>query len=258
VAFVWNRPNDTLGLLETLRSPFHARRTWDPEADSLRALAWLSLCDDPASQRELDELDARYRPLKADVDVMLSWSADEPERAFDVMMGENDLPVGFWYDILRNRTLSGLVDRVARIDAERERVGQNEASSVAFRVAVDGILDADRLRVRREAGKVGLQELARRSARLDEVFARADALRANPRPFPRRIWEVWDDDVGLPLDYATEPRWEAWPYNGEFWADELGSYRYSAESRCEERGETIPGFASPSGRGGLVGQPTSR
>ena len=41
-----------------------------------------------------------------------------------------------------------------------------------------------------------------------------------------------ESDATKTIDYATTPGIIFWPFNGEFWPDELGYYRYTEHASC--------------------------
>jgi hypothetical protein len=41
-----------------------------------------------------------------------------------------------------------------------------------------------------------------------------------------------DQFSGMTLDFATSVEFIYWPFNGEFWEDELGYYRYTEQGSC--------------------------
>jgi hypothetical protein len=38
---------------------------------------------------------------------------------------------------------------------------------------------------------------------------------------------------GMQLDFATSVEYIYWPFNGEFWKDELGYYHYTEQGSCK-------------------------
>jgi hypothetical protein len=38
----------------------------------------------------------------------------------------------------------------------------------------------------------------------------------------------------VPIDFSTSKEIIYWPFNGEFWQDELGYYRYTEKSACHK------------------------
>ena len=46
-------------------------------------------------------------------------------------------------------------------------------------------------------------------------------------------FEALTDQSKFDVDFATSPDLIYWPFNGEFWADELGYYNYTEQSSCQ-------------------------
>ena len=44
-----------------------------------------------------------------------------------------------------------------------------------------------------------------------------------------------DESATKPVDFATDPTIIYWPFNGEFWVDELGYYRYTERGACNNK-----------------------
>jgi hypothetical protein len=45
--------------------------------------------------------------------------------------------------------------------------------------------------------------------------------------------DISDLSKKLDLDFATAKTFMYWPFNGEFWQDELGYYHYAEQGSCQ-------------------------
>jgi hypothetical protein len=101
------------------------------------------------------------------------------------------------------------------------------------------VIEADRQRYKDKAGRALLQEMLEQYRVVDGLlqdadvleFEIADALRAD------YMFKLNNPDVApiddAPIDYATDPTIIFWPFNGEFWRDELAQYRYTEQGSCK-------------------------
>jgi hypothetical protein len=92
---------------------------------------------------------------------------------------------------------------------------------------------AERARTALAMERSELRELLGQALRLDfEIAGREKELAADPQQkvavAPRRPRTQVDDDE------------ELWPFQGEYWRDELGSYRFQLSDRCARLPKTAP------------------
>jgi hypothetical protein len=91
---------------------------------------------------------------------------------------------------------------------------------------------AERARTALAMERSELRELLGQALRLDfEIAGREKELAAEPQQAvaaPRRPRTQVDDDE------------ELWPFQGEYWRDELGSYRFQLSDRCARQPKTPP------------------
>jgi hypothetical protein len=45
--------------------------------------------------------------------------------------------------------------------------------------------------------------------------------------------DIADMATKIDLDFATGTKFIYWPFNGEFWRDELGYYHYTEQGSCK-------------------------
>ena len=246
--FMQNDSNGSLGQILTVRSPYFAADPFLPEAEILRALNHFTLCEYGEVDRILLEFEASIRPQQQELQAFARGYASAEGRKladhawatyFEDFPAESVLDQAIFEHLLRDRDLVAQITHLEAIEREqiliqhqklrwRDAVGPDLAAS----------LEADRQRTRRRAGLLLLAGVAELSMELQDLlnqseiirFEASDATRiivqeliVNPRQ-PGAVAEVWE-----PYASAGEIHW---PFNGEFWEDELGSYRYLGESTC--------------------------
>jgi tetratricopeptide (TPR) repeat protein len=247
--FVQQDLNRTLGLLLTVESPYFSSGEYLPEVTLLRALTYFNLCEYGEVERILIDFDKRYAPQKAELEAFLDqYKTDEGrkladqafETYFENKKTESQLEVALFARVLRNRELSAHVRSLDSMDAE---VALIDAQKALWKDTVgDGlkqIIEADRLRYKKQAGRVLLQELLEQYRVLADLLIQSEVVRFEVVDAQRQDYEfkMQNPDVAAGdearVDFATDPKRIYWPFNGEFWRDELGFYKYAEHGACK-------------------------
>lgn len=247
--FVQQDLNRTLGLLLTVESPYFSQSEYLPEVTLLRALTYFNLCEYGEVERILIDFDKRYAPQKAELEVFLDQYKSEEGRklsdqAFEAYFqnkaADSTLETAMFAKILRNRELSAHVRSIDAMDAE---VGLIDAQKALWKDTIgDGlkqILEGDRLRYKKQAGRVFLQEMLEQYRSLADLLIQSEIVRFEVVDAQRQDYEfkMQNPDVAAGeedlVDYTTDPKRVYWPFNGEFWRDELGFYKYAEHGACK-------------------------
>lgn len=232
-----------LGNLLTLQAPFFKGREF-PEAYVLQALVLYENCRYADARRALVRLDTGFRPrhdalaaaLAAVEGLAQPFEALEPGRAGL----STSLPPFARAELDRAAELPDLVGlrtAVLKLGAELDSFdgrGDTIRSSSFARTVLPEVralrlrllgAAGNRLRAHLAADRAELRELLGQSLRLSyEISGRErdqagnDAARAKARA--AKPAEIEDDEV-------------MWPFQGEYWRDELGSYRFTLGTRCQ-------------------------
>ncbi|MFM2244812.1 MAG: hypothetical protein RL071_886 [Pseudomonadota bacterium] len=249
--FMQNNLNDTLGQLLTVRSGFFKDDEWLPEAPILRALTYFNLCEYNRVDATLLTFDQYYKPMLAEMqDFTKQYASDEgkklADQAWDTYFGKDKknqtlLPKSLFNKILRNQELTGLVRHMAIMDQEQELIGrQQERWADAMTPYLTKILEKDRERYKRRAGMLLLKEMVRQSNKLADLMSQSQIIRFEVVDAQRvdYAYKAQNDEIGdalntVNVDFATAVEFIYWPFNGEFWKDELGYYHYTEQGSCK-------------------------
>ncbi len=225
-----------LGELHTHHSPFFAD-WYFPEAELLRAQALFLMCKFGEATRTIDGFQARYQPLldgltallpaldaSAAFEVGAAWLAGEPTR----------LPVSLIRGLSTDSRFATALQAVADGRAEQASLGSAPWAAPASaalgralerRVAEEG----GRVRARAAAAEAELREMLQ-----DIELTRIDLLTLESQLYSRAAQGEkieLGDPIGRLRKLRKAGRW-VWPFQGEYWQDELGYYRVDTRSEC--------------------------
>ena len=117
----------SLGQILTVRSPYYATDPFLPEAGILRALNHYNLCEFSEVERILVELEGGVRPVHEELRSFAKRYASKEGRKladqawetyFEGFPVDSVLPPEIFQELLRNRDLAAMAQRLERIDEE--------------------------------------------------------------------------------------------------------------------------------------------
>jgi len=244
-----------LGNLLTLHAPFFQGRYY-PESYVLKALVLYENCRYLEARRTLREFESRYRPLhdglasalermptaQAAVEsVSRGGLAAFPEASRDEVarvISSPELTTG----LVQVSQMAQELDSIDHRPQTFQRTALAQAAVPRLREARLDLLQSvgDRLRSRLLMERGELRELLGQGLRLDfEIAGREKELAQAP------------EDASAPVaQRKTPPTVDEdellWPFEGEYWRDELGSYRFQLGEKCAR---PRPAPARPAGKG---------
>jgi len=242
--------NRTLGQLLTLASPYYAEQEFIPEAPILRALTYFQLCEYEDITRVLKEFDRDYKPVHEEMKAFLQQYASEEGRkladqAFDRYFAKDSpdttLPKSLFVKLLRNQELAGLVDHIALIEREEVLIEaqktqwKDEVGQALLKTLAD-----DKERLKQRAGRVMLGEMATITNYLGDLLTQSEIIKFEVADANRSRLNDLSQGVELkvandkPVDFAVSKDLIFWPFNWEFWQDELGYYRFTERAHCRQ------------------------
>jgi TolA-binding protein len=246
-----NDLNGSLGLLLTIRSPYYADEEFVPEAEILRSLAFYNLCGFKETERILVDFEKQYTPMRDEMSTFLEkYDSEEgrklADQAFDQYFTEphkgSKLTKSLFLRVLRNRDLADLVRHMDMMDEEEALIdAQKDAWKTGLGTHMKEVMADDRIKLKRRAGVVLIDELRQERDNIDGLNTQAEIIRfevvdaERADAIRKSSQQDVDTQAGQRIDFATSTKVVYWPFNGEFWRDELGYYRYTEESQCNAR-----------------------
>jgi len=248
--FVVSDLNQSLGQILTVESPFYSEDEFLPEANILKALTFFNLCEFKDVDRILTDFDNEYRPVHEEMkDTLKLYSTEEgkklADQAYDRFFGTKPkdtlLPKSMFNKFLRNQELAGIVTHLEAMDREEALIdAQKSQWKDSIGEQLHKVIAEDRERLKKRAGLLLLREMAQEANYLGDLLTQSqiikfevvDAKRADYQ-YKLTSQDLQDTSKEYQLDFATSSDRIYWPFNGEFWQDELGYYRYTEQGSCK-------------------------
>ncbi|GAC1559610.1 MAG: hypothetical protein NVS2B9_21060 [Myxococcales bacterium] len=242
-----------LGNLLTLHAPFFQGRYF-PESFVLKALLLYENCRYADASRTLAQFEARYAPVNEALGAVLA-QVTTPQLAAELLESGPDgidrkVAEPARAEVSRLLLTPALVaegraavELAAELDSFDGRTSQFRTSALARALAPElrsarlFVLDGAgrRVRARLIAARGELRELLGQTLRLSyEIagreleLAREGAAGVARTPGARRNLPQVDEDE------------ELWPFQGEYWRDELGSYQFTLGEHCRRAAPGVP------------------
>ncbi|HEY2028593.1 MAG TPA: hypothetical protein VGH20_05235 [Myxococcales bacterium] len=258
----WSRFRTTedelaLGNLLTLQAPFFVNRFF-PEASVLKALILYENCRYPDARKTLVEFEHRYSALHDGLSATLG-SMPNPNAASEFLVrgpvALQGVPLPAREEVLRVEESPDIVASIqaaAQLAREIDSLDQKSFRTTSF-VSVISPIDRDarlayldgagrKLIYRLESERSQLRELLGQSLRISyEIAGREKEIAASPDGEFSAV--VKNDRLPVADDE------ENWPFDGEYWRDELGNYRYQLGRKCKKpraAAQTAKGPSQPS------------
>lgn len=247
--FLIQKHNNALGNLHTVQAPFFDNRFY-PESYILQSITFLRLCKFDETKASLEAFRDRYKPLFGELRRMINEYGDNPRAFYKIVYDFRTGTLG------KFREAWPILDSLSRTDAYRDgsiavrssdaelarlsRYGSKWASAglqeelrgfLARKKSIAVEESGRRLYRKLDSQQKYLKELSRQTEfiQAEMLLNRVDALRASLRvsTAEKRITFIGGFQA---LNLAQEL--EYWPFQGEYWEDELGYYVYNLDSSC--------------------------
>lgn len=248
--FMLQKHNNSLGNIHTIHSPFFSMRFY-PETYIVQAISYLKLCRYEDVKNSLKSFQERYRPTFADLNSLLRKYQGQPAGFFSTINrfksqgGLSDLSAAneVLDSISRSDTYKEAVLILRSADREKLVLGRYASrwtgtgladvlrQSLDQRKATTVAHAGDELYAQSVAAFKYLKDLSNqtRLINLEMLSGRTNELRAKLSQESLPDNTLWGEGM-KPLNLSKEL--EYWPFEGEYWEDELGGYVYNIDSRC--------------------------
>ncbi|HTN52759.1 MAG TPA: adventurous gliding motility protein GltC [Anaeromyxobacter sp.] len=248
----------TLGNLLTLQSPYF-RDEYFPESYVLKAIVYYENCRYPEARLVLETFSGLYEPVYDELS-RITTTPRPPAGYFDLLeagsaRGASPLTRKLAKLAFTDENVRRLYEAVHEVEAEVDkglggRKPEFRASSLARRLG-EG-LAAEKSALVDEAGARARAKLEYERDQLRTLLAQALRIQIEVSRKEREALEGAlatgsQVEVVRDLKYSSAVSDEHlyWPYEGEFWRDELGTYSYTLTRGCKDR---LPRSQAAAGR----------
>ncbi|MBX3181166.1 MAG: hypothetical protein KIT72_15205 [Polyangiaceae bacterium] len=238
-----------LGNIHTIQSPYFPNSFY-PEADILKAVIYFANCNYEGATTIVARFNKKYQPIKDELDKTLKRfkgaNQEEPFFKFlnQVRDGKADLsptikPIV--ENALSDRQLLRNIEYVRVLDEELVRYGQAPAGFKNSKIGkqVQDVVKFARQQAVKQAGELAMQRYQRNLDELDEHLRNGekiliDITNALRNKLDERLKGGQVSKADSKIFGVVQPDEEhvLWPFDGEYWRDELGFYRQVVESAC--------------------------
>jgi len=244
--FQRNNFSKALGNIHTLNAPYFEDQFF-PESLILRAVIYFQNCLYDRSSEAIKEFNAKYPPLRGQVDGILTQYKD-PIEFYEYALKIRNKTAGLSDEVgrltrnaLGDKTLVKTFKYVDELDRELRQV---QAADPAWKAtAIAGVVLQDltlqKSMAQNEAGQLARSRMTRVSKEIQELIKQAikveyetingqkDKLEAS-----LRNEQVVPANMADQTNIVPDDEHLFWPFDGQYWKDELGYYRFKIRSAC--------------------------
>lgn len=246
--FMKNDFKRALGTFHTLQSPYYSQRYY-PDLYILESTVYLNQCMFPKSQRALAEFKSRYLDQRPLLQAYLE-NTFEPEAYWQMMEdaykpGESaPIPRLFTNAVLESLPFYNVHRVVRALQAERAALNANISALGDFgQQVLERVEEQLELKVQ-EGGIIVQQRLTAVDQELENWELRSlqiefDIDSEERQQLQQRLqnpnYEAPEAaEAGTTLMVVADD-WQPWPFEGEYWLDEVASYRSQMRTECIEQ-----------------------
>lgn len=246
--FMFKRNSKALGNIHTLNAPYFENEFY-PESVILKAVIYFNYCRYDRASEALSEYQETFVPLRDDLVKVTQKHADDNAAFYTfvkkIQAGSSGLPSRvekLAQTALRDKMLAKTFDYVDELDRE---LRQHEKSDRAWKTTAIAGEVLQELTVQKSLAEAEAGRLARE--RLDRLVRELNLLARDMRKIRIEILNAKAGQKAAELqgqEITASNKEEAividdehfmWSFNGEYWKDELGFYRYRISSKCPKR-----------------------
>ncbi len=247
------RFRSTLSNFQTLHSSFY-EDAYIPETLLLRSIVYLYICKYDEMEKVIDLFDTQYGPISKRIDAYLSQnhSAEnyfqEVNKAYIVKRdAESNKSFSIPYNAIKHIAEEGDVRRtygyLKKLNEERKIVEENpNIKATPVGVYTTGIISNRLKSARSVIGDMVRAHLLNMKLELKDLneqasFIRYEMINGKKETLKKRIngKTMAEETDGENKDRAfyIKNGYEYYPFQGEYWLDEVGNYHYLGKQSCE-------------------------
>ncbi len=242
--FMKSLNSKALGNIHTLNAPYFEDEFY-PESMLLKAVIYFKYCLYEQAEEAIADYNEKYQPLTANLEQLLAKYDDDGEfygHVKQVMSGKAGLDEStqrLVMSVLNDRTLRKTFAWVDELQDELDLLAKSDKAWQTTKVAGDllGDLTLQKSLAEAQAGKVARDRVRRLSTELgalsrDGSKIRFEILQGKGDKISNEALGVRVSAKEKAEPIVIDDEHFLWKFNGEYWKDELGYYRFRIRSRC--------------------------
>lgn len=242
--FMKTNNSKALGNIHTLNAPYFENEFF-PESIILKSVMYYRYCLYDRAMEAVGEYDTKYRPLRTNLKAILDKYEDNAE--FYEYVGKIQAGKAGLDEQTRRLVLSAMGDRtlkktfnwVSELDLELDKLSKSDKAWQTTQIASEVLqeLTLQKSLAEADAGKLARERIERLAKELRE-FGR-DSTKIKIEVLNAKAGQITAEAKGERISgkhkeerIVIDDEHFMWKFNGEYWKDELGYYRFKIRSKC--------------------------
>lgn len=242
--------------LQTLHSPFY-QNFYDPESLVLRGVILLFICKFDEIEKILQTYDYVYKPGLISLDAFLGLDPS-PDQVFDEvnkayqdlartrkgqeLQSTSRLPFFISRSLLEEQDVKRMVEYLDKLKKEKALLEKVTAGKGGAGLKAYGskVISSRQKYAQNKIGRMSLTHLKFRQAEINDMgmqmdFLKYEMLNGQRESLRRKMskTQLQTEDKELSRNYYVQNGYRYWPFQGEYWRDEIGNYQYVGVNSCE-------------------------
>ncbi len=239
-----------LGNIHSINAPFFENEFY-PESLILKAVIYFQRCNYELAMAAVAEFNETYPGLKKDIEKVINKYPDNAafyKYVLRIRRGESGLPDRVQRaaeGALSDKTLVKTLDYVAELDRELHQVEKSDpawkSTAIAGNILQD--LTLQQSLAQNDAGTMARDRLKRLSTEIQELVKQALKIEYETLNAQKGVLEaslrseqsVASGTARKNAEVVADDEHEKWPFDGEYWQDELGYYKSRIVNKCSAK-----------------------
>lgn len=248
------RFRSVLSQFHSIHAPFY-EDDYNPESLILRSIVYLYICKYDEMEKVLSLFEKTYGPVRSQISIFVSGHANSLSYYFEIEKWQNmkrlpaeersglKVPAVVASEISSLGSVRRSLNYLKRIEAEKKSIESNASlkSSSLGRYSLK-VLNIRARNTKTTIGEIAKVQMTNMKTDLKDYFeqasfARYEMIGAQKETVKKRIQgtdlpEARVDD-NRSRDFYVQNGYQYYPFNGEYWLDEIGNYQFLGKSSCE-------------------------
>lgn len=237
-----------LGNIHTLNAPYFENQFF-PESLLLKSVIYFNYCLYDQAEESIQDYNEKYNPLRRNLEDLVAKYADNAE-FYDYVKkvkagkaGLDTITQRLVMSVLNDKTLLKTFAWVDELNSELEMLQKSDKAWQTTQVAAEVLqeLTVQQSVAAADAGKVARDRIVRLADELGSLSrdgskikfeilnSKADKMSAEALKAGRVAGGTREEPIIVDDEHFQ------WKFNGEYWKDELGYYRFRIRSRCPRK-----------------------